>query len=105
MWQETASPMELRASILKAFDSIGIQRHVVLKDERGSEPWAVDYRSVPNGDGYLVSMANYWGTPKQVRIVLKGRRPSKTKDLREDKMVDGGFIKLKPLQALLFQVE
>ena len=104
-WPESTSAMDLRAFLLRAFDAVGVQRHVRLEQEDGSEPWAVDYRAVPDGSGYLVSMANYWGTPKKVRIVADGEAPSMTKDLRGDRMLRGGFIELNPLQAMLLRVE
>ena len=104
-WPETASARDLRDMLLPAMDAAGIQRRVVLKDESGAEPWAVDYRAVPEGDGCLVSMANYWGTPKKVRIVVDGRAPAKIRDLRAERDLLGETIDLAPLQAMLLRVE
>ena len=102
---ESASPMALRSAMLRALDGAGIERHVVLKGEDGSEPWAVDYRAVPDGKGYLVSMANYWGTPKKVSIVLDGRAPTTKRDLRAGRALREDVIELQPLQAMLLRIE
>ena len=50
-WPETTSPSELRDALLRAFVDAGIQRPVVLQAENGVEPWAIDYRSVRDGNG------------------------------------------------------
>ena len=104
-WPENTPPSDLRRSLLRAFDAADIQRHVLLKDEDDLEPWAIDYRAVPDGNGYLVSMANYWGTPKRVRITVDGKTPTKLWDLRSEKPIIGPSIELKSLQALLLRAE
>ncbi len=104
-WPETTSPSELRDALLRAFVDAGIQRPVVLQDENGVEPWAIDYRSVRDGNGYLLSLANYWGTPKRVQIHVDGKSPKTLRDLRLNKPLPSPWIRLESLQSMLLRVE
>jgi len=104
-WPEATSPPALRASLLQAFSDTGVPRKVLLVDENGSEPWGIDYRAVPDGKGYLVSIANYWGTTKRVRILVEGKSPKTRWDLRNGKPIDEPYIELVPLQAMLLRVK
>jgi len=104
-WPEEAPPRQLRALILKSFKDVMISRHVVLHNDRGVEPWAVEYRAVPDGGDLLVSAVNYWGISQSVRILVDGRPVRKIVDLRRGQEWDGAQFELRPLQAMLLRVE
>jgi hypothetical protein len=73
--------------------------------ETGAEPWAVEYRAVPNGRGYLVSVVNLWGKPKRVALRLNGRPVRHVTDLRQAGMRTGGRLELQPLRAMLLRID
>ena len=104
-WPRNVDPRGLRDAFLAELASLDIPRPVVLRDEAGREPWAVEYRAVSDGQGHLLSVVNHWGQPKNVRISIANRAAAKVIDLRAGRTLSDGTLTLEPLRSMLFHVE
>ena len=98
------SARELWSLFLAEMQAEGIRRFATLTDAEGQAPWGVEYRTVRERDGVLVSVANLWGTPQTVRVNIGGRRASAIHDLRTASQVSGNQITLQPLEATVLRV-
>ncbi len=98
------SARELWPLFLAEMQAAGIRRFATLTDAEGQAPWGVEYRTVREKDGVLLSLANLWGTPRRVRVTIGGRMAGAIHDLRTDSQVSGNEITLRPLEATVLRV-
>ena len=98
------SARELWPLFLAEMQATGIRRFATLTDAEGQAPWGVEYRTVRERDGVLLSVANLWGTPRTVHISVGGRMANAIHDLRTDQQVSGNEITLQPLEATVLKV-
>jgi hypothetical protein len=99
------SSRELRVELLKALAEDGLTPALTLTDSTGTAPWAVEWRSVPDGGGWLVSVANLWGNRQAVQVQIAGKPAQRIEDLRTGQVMDGSTVSLEPLEATVWRVE
>lgn len=104
-WAMDLSARELRGEFLKALAEDGLTPPLMLTDLTGNAPWAVEWRSVPDGSGWLVSVANLWGTRQTVQVQVASNPATHIEDLRNGQVMNGSTASLEPLQATLWRVE
>jgi hypothetical protein len=96
---------KLWAMFLTEMKAEGIGRPVTVTDADGKAPWAVEYRSMRDREGVLVSIANLWGKPQTVRLSVSGGTVHRIRDLRRATETAGGEITLQPMEATVLRVE
>lgn len=95
----------MREAFVNLLNGAGVSRPIIIRDLKGRDTWGIEYRAVPEGADYLLSVANYWGTPQTVRLTLDGHPVSRMTDLRTGETIDGDKLSLASLQCTILRVE
>lgn len=98
-WQKNKD--ELLAEQMRGVAGAQLAEKPLLLDENGKPVWGIEYRVVPEGDGYLVSMTNFLREPKHLSLAL----PGTATDLISEREADLKNISLDSMESVLLRVK